>query len=266
MTGQLGTKINKILKIWPPGTVAATSWLESHGVYHQLASDYQRSAWIKRIGHGAFIRDGDQVEWQGALYAIQKHLKLPVHAAAKTALELQGITHFVSSGPDKTVHLFGTPRTKLPIWFKKQNWKADIRFTATLLFSGNGDLGCIEKNIGGFSIRISSRERAALELLHLIPHEQQFDEACLLFESLRTLRPELVQKLLENCRSIKAKRLFLHFADSTNQEWLKELNLSKVNLGKGKRVIAEGGVFIPKYDISVPKISQGVESEELEGP
>lgn len=266
MTGSIGTKINQILKLWPQGTVAATSWLEAQGVYHQLARDYERSAWIKRIGHGAFIRDGDEVGWQGALYAVQKHLNLPIHAAAKTALELQGITHFVSSGPSKPVYLFGAPRAKLPTWFKQGDWKAKIHFTATLLFSGQDGLGLTEKNIGGYSIRVSSRERAVLELLHLVPHDQQFDEAKLLFEGLRTLRPELVQKLLENCRSIKAKRLFLHFADSTNQAWLKDLKLSQVDLGKGKRVIAEGGVFIPKYDISVPKTSQGGEQEELEGP
>jgi len=33
-----------------------------------------------------------------------------------------------------------------------------------------------------------------------------------LLEGLMSLRPDLVQELLESCRSVKAKRLFLYFA------------------------------------------------------
>lgn len=265
MNGDGGSKINKLMKAWPQGTVAVSSWLEAQGIYHQLASGYERHSWIQRIGHGAYIRDGDQVGWQGALYAIQQHLRSPIHVAAKTALEYQGILHFVRSNPAKEVFLFGANKSKLPTWFKTNNWKASIHFTATQLFSGVEDLGLIEKSIGAYSIQISTRERAALELLHLVPQFQDFEEAHLLFESLRTLRPELVQKLLEKCRSIKAKRLFLYFAESTNQEWFKELKLKRIKLGSGKRVISKGGHFNSKYNISVPKLANGVANEELEG-
>jgi hypothetical protein len=266
MASEPKTKINSLLRIWPIGTVAATSWLEDQDIYHQLATDYQKSAWIKRIGHGAFIRDGDQVSWQGGLYAIQKHLRLPIHAAAKTALELHGIVHFVPTGLSKVVHLFGAPRAKLPTWFRSHDWNINLRFTATSLFSeGANQLGLAEKTVGAFSIQCSSRERAILELLHLIPYAQGFEEAKLLFESLRTLRPDLLQALLQNCHSIKVKRLFLYFADLTNQPWLQDLELTKIELGKGKRVIGEGGVFDPKYNISVPKISTGGDANELEG-
>ncbi|MEK6706335.1 MAG: type IV toxin-antitoxin system AbiEi family antitoxin domain-containing protein [Bdellovibrionota bacterium] len=261
MSGEIGTKINQVLKVWPQGTVAASSWLEAQGIYHQLAQGYEHSAWIKRVGHGAYIRDGDQVDWQGALYAIQNHLKLPIHAAAKTALELHGITHFVSSGPAKAVFLLGAHRSKLPSWFKAHDWGTAIHFSATQLFSRTQELGLTQKDIGNYSIQVSSRERAVFELLHLVPQSQGYDEASLLFESLRTLRPDLVQQLLENCGSVKVKRLFLHLAEKTNQEWFSELNLLKVALGKGKRVIAEGGVFDSKYGISVPNLPK-VETEE----
>lgn len=267
MSGLKGTKINQILKTWPQGTVAATCWLEANGVYHQLAHNYEQSAWIKRIGHGAYIRDGDHVDWQGAVYAVQRHLKLHVHVAAKTALELQGVVHFVPARSNgRSIYLFGAGRTKLPMWFKQYNWEVGVHFMATDLFSMPKNLGFIEKNMGTYSIRISSRERAALELLHLVLQEQDYEESKLLFEGLRTLRPDLVQKLLEHCRSIKAKRLFLHLADATNQPWVKELKFSRIYFGKGKRVIAGGGVFDSKYNISVPKISQGGEKDGVEGP
>lgn len=264
MSGKSATKINQLLKAWPHGTVAVSSWLEEQGIYHQLARGYEKHAWIKRVGHGAYIRDGDQVGWQGALYALQNHSKLPVHAGAKTALELQGIVHFVSPGPTKAVFVFGAHRVKLPSWFKGHQWGASVHFTATQIFSEAQDLGLTERTVGSFSIRVSSRERAVFELLHLVPQFQDYEEARLLFESLRTLRPGLVQELLENCGSIKVKRLFLHLAESTNQEWFKELSLKKVILGSGKRVIAGGGAFDSKYNISVPKFSFGVRVQGLE--
>ena len=259
-----GTKINKALKAWPHGTVATASWFEEFGIGHQLRSAYQQSAWIKRLSPGAFIREEDNVSWEGGLYAIQKHLHLPIHVAAKTALEFQGVAHFIPTVEGRSITLFATPRTKLPFWFKKHDWHVNLHFITANLFSGTKDVGLIEKSHENYSLCISSRERAILELLHLVPQSQSFEEAKLLFESLRTLRPEFVQILLQNCLSIKAKRLFLYFADSTNQPWLDDLDLSKINLGKGKRVIAGGGVFNNKYDISVPKIF-GEEKQELEG-
>ncbi len=90
------------------------------------------------------------------------------------------------------------------------------------------------------------------------------EEAKLLFEGLRALRPHLVQSLLEACKSIKVKRLFLHLADATGQPWLEDLKVDKIDLGKGKRVIAPGGHFDSKYNISVPKIHDGEAIKEDE--
>ncbi len=265
MSSDIGTKINHLLKTWPVGTIATASWLESQGVYHQLVAHYEHSAWIKRIGHGAFARDGDEVEWKGALFAIQTQLNLPIIAGGKTALELQGVSHFVSSGSGNFVYLFGTPRSRLPTWFQQHDWKAKIHFAPMNLFLDNTALGITDKIIGKFSIKLSTRERAILELLSLVPKSQEFDEAKLLFEGLRTLRPDLLQQLLEKCNSIKAKRIFLHLADTTNQPWFKDLDLAKIDLGKGKRMIGKGGSFDSKYNISVPKVSGGENQTEVDG-
>ncbi len=265
MGGALPSKINQILKQWPHGTVALSCWLESQGVYQQLAHKYEQTSWFERIGHGAFIRSGEKVEWTGALYAVQNQAKLSIHAGAKTALELLGHTHFVSAGR-KRIFLFGAPHVLLPSWLKKRDWGENIRYTSPELFSGPYEHGLTEKSTDSFSIRISSRERAILELLYLVPAQQQYEESRLLFEGLRTLRPDLIQSLLEACTSIKVKRLFLHLADATNQPWLGELKFKKISLGKGKRVIGEGGHFDSKYGLSVPKIREGGNPETEEGP
>ena len=68
------TKINKILNIWQQNVVGTSAWFEANKIYYQLVASYERSHWIQKIGNGAYIRDGDHVQWQGGLYAIQKQL------------------------------------------------------------------------------------------------------------------------------------------------------------------------------------------------
>jgi hypothetical protein len=74
-------------------------------------------------------------------------------------------------------------------------------------------------------------------------------------EKLRSLRPHLIQQLLEYCNSIKVKRLFLYLAELHNQNWFHSLDLSKVELGKGKRQITSCGHYVPKYKLSLPDLS-----------
>ena len=72
-------------------------------------------------------------------------------------------------------------------------------------------------------------------------------------EGLNNLRPAVVQELLERCKSVKVKRLFLYMADKASHEWFNHIMVAKVDLGTGKRAIVKDGVYIPKYEITVPK-------------
>lgn len=71
-------------------------------------------------------------------------------------------------------------------------------------------------------------------------------------EMLSILPPKNVQRLLEECRSVKVKRLFLFMAEKARHAWFEALDLDKVDLGSGKRVIAKGGVYDKKYQITIP--------------
>ena len=62
-----------------------------------------------------------------------------------------------------------------------------------------------------------------------------------------------VQTLLENCQSVQVNRLFLYMTEKADHAWFNQLELARFDLGKGKRSIAEHGVFIDKYGITVPK-------------
>jgi len=45
----------------------------------------------------------------------------------------------------------------------------------------------------------------------------------------------------------------MFLAESHNHAWAKKLDLSKVNFGKGKRMIVKGGRLDAKYNITVDK-------------
>ena len=99
---------------------------------------------------------------------------------------------------------------------------------------------------------MSAPERAILELLDEVPERETFHQADMLMEGLRNLSPRRLQKLLSDCRSIKVKRLFLWYAERHNHAWLKKLDRSGINLGRGKRMLVRGGKLDPKYSITVP--------------
>jgi hypothetical protein len=255
MSGEKRQKLNQLLRQWPAGTVATIPWLEKHGVYQQLAFEYEKSGWLERVGRGAYVRAGDRATWQGALHAIQEQLDLAIHVGGKSALELKGFEHFVVGGSGAPLDLFSQSHRRLPAWLVKHEWERKLTLHHGQLFRSGENLGLSQHEVGTFALKVSSPERAMLETLSLVPKEQGFEEARLLMEGLTGLRPKLVQALLEQCTSIKTKRLFLYLADHCNHGWVAKLDLKKVDLGSGNRVIVKGGKLDPKYRITVGRES-----------
>ncbi|MFA4874263.1 MAG: type IV toxin-antitoxin system AbiEi family antitoxin domain-containing protein, partial [bacterium] len=167
--------------------------------------------------------------------------------------QLKGYAHFLPLGKRPQVFLFGSRLTKLPSWFQKHDWGASIEYLMTNLFPEKLESGLTTHDLGSYSISVSAPERAIMELLHIVPQRQSFEEARLLMEGLTTLRSQLVQELLELCRSVKVKRLFLFLAEECHHSWMKQLKTTKINLGKGKRFIIQNGRLDPIYNITVPK-------------
>jgi hypothetical protein len=251
MTTDNRTKINSLISQWPRSTVASVSYLKEQGFSQELLAWYKRSGWLESYGRGAYVLAGDKVEWTGALYALQKQLKMCVHAGGKTALELKGYGHFIPTR--QKLFLYGERGSSLPLWFRKSMKPGDYRYVRTNLFSPGYAEGLTEFKSREFSITLSAPERASMEMLHLVPKDVGFEEASLITENLAGLRPELVQKLLGACRFVKVKRLFLYLAEKYSHPWFSRLDLSKLDLGKGKRLIVQHGMLDKRYQITVPR-------------
>lgn len=242
---------------WPTGQVFTTHYLSKRGYSNQQLQNYLKSGWLERIGVGAYKKSHDQVEWSAGLLALQNQLSLPIHVGGKNALSFLGKGQYLQLGK-MSLSLYGPSKTYLPAWFKKCSWAAKITYQQSNLFEetredfGSKDLGYTSKEVSKHEIVMSSAERAMLEYLDTLPNQGTYQEALELMENLTSLRPLVMQKLLETCKSLKVKRLFLHLAEKVNHQWFDKLQVEKINLGTGKRVVFKSGRLDPKYQITVP--------------
>jgi hypothetical protein len=83
-----------------------------------LQNYYANNGWLKSIGRGAFVKfNSDNLNIDGALYALQSQLHLPIHVGGQFALALHKIARYARSKNNWT--LFSAEKTPLPSWFKK---------------------------------------------------------------------------------------------------------------------------------------------------
>lgn len=243
-------KINKLLKSQPSGTVFLSSWLSQNGFSSQLLNRYKKSKWLYSLGNGAWMRVGEKPTYQGAIYALQHQSNTTIHLGGKTALSILGKAHYLELNKQQII-LFGTTNEKLPTWFTNYQWGLKINFYSTSFLPPKLGLQTLETS--SFNIQISNPSRAFLESLYLAPKKQNLVECYEIMEGLNNLIPKQVQYFLEQCNSVKVKRLFLYMAEKSGHQWFKHINTDNINLGKGKRSIIKNGVYISKYLITVPE-------------
>lgn len=230
--------------------MATSAHLKTLGITPQDIQNYTTSRWLVSLGRGAFKRPMETVTWQGALYSLQTQLKLPLHVGALTALEMSGNSHYVRFAATKA-YLFSPLNVSLPLWFRT-NWGSDVRHVQTKLLPV--DLGLTERRAPeGFTLKASSAERAALELLHLAPKEFDLLEAGMILEGMTSIRPKLMQSLLEQCASVKVRRLFLYLAERAGLPVMRHLDLDRIHLGAGDRSLVPQGRYVAKYQLLLPK-------------
>ena len=263
-------------KTLPEGLLVDAAWMERHGYSSSLRSQYVSAGWLEQPVRGTYKRPRGTLSWQQVVISLQVLLEQPLIVGGRTALDLQGFSHYVSVEGQQTIHLYG--REPPPGWLNKLPLKETFRFhnSQTLFKSVPVTKGLtsldwdVENNVGSsndslhgtlnrlpwgqwnWPLTLSAPERALFELLDELPNQESFHQVDMLVEGLRTLSPRRLEKLLADCRSIKVKRLFFFFADRHQHAWLKRLDRSKVDLGTGKRMLVKGGRLDPMYQITVP--------------
>jgi len=250
-------KLNQLVEQLPYGAVVPQAWLEQRGVSSSKASYLASSDWLMRVGHGAYSRKGTPLTWESAVFGLQygqPPANLRIWPGGFTALDLAGFAHYLSLG-HKTVQLFGKPGARLPRWFTAAEWGVAINYSSSDLFNECMPSDFVEyMSATHYSFWASSPERAVLEWLNVLSDELLFGDAVVdTFSGLGTLRPAHLQSLLERCRSIRVKRVFMVLARETQHAWYKHLNRSSINMGKGKRQIFNGGRLDKEFLVTVPE-------------
>ena len=250
MSTDTPTKINRLISSQPSGVVFQSRWLTSQGYSLDLQRRYRTGRWLTSIGSGAMIRTGDSVGYEGAIYSLQKQSDMSTHPGGRTALSLLGKAHYLELAV-KRITLFGAPEETLPAWFRHHDWGVNVEYHSTSFLPADVGLTTVEQK--SFSINVSGPTRALMECLYLAPGKQDLVEAFELMEGLNSLRPDQVQTLLEQSTSVKVNRLFLFLAEKAGHQWFNHLKKETINLGSGKRSIVERGVYVDKYQITVPR-------------
>jgi len=245
-------KLNQLVSGWQKGTVRTSSSLRADGYSDDLLAKYARNQWLDSFGHGAYKLYGNNIEWFGAIHALQTELNSTIHVAGKSALQLKGLAHNIT-GDLRKIDLFHHDSKYLPKWFLDHKWNITLNLTKTSK-CGNYNRFLTDITLDGITIQVSTPELAIMELLLKVPHSESYNEANLIMEGLLTLRSKVVSDLLLECKSVKVKRLFMHLAERHNHSWFKKLRLDNVDFGKGKRQIVSNGVLDSKYLITVPRV------------
>ncbi|NQW00975.1 MAG: type IV toxin-antitoxin system AbiEi family antitoxin [Rhodospirillales bacterium] len=281
MSIQKETKLNHLYKVLPEGLLASAVWLERKGYSSALRNQYVKSGWLDQPARGVFRRPGGALKWQQVVISLQSFLDVHPYVGGRTALELHGFTHYVSQEGSREVHLYSD--SKLPGWLGQLDCEAKfIQHNSSRLFQNDPihrGLTSVELNLKTEAVAradalhssltqhnwghwewpmtLSTPERAVLEMLDELPAKETFHQADMLMEGLRSLSPRRLQKLLEDCKSIKVKRLFLWFAHRHGFRFLHQLDESQIGLGAGKRMLIKGGHLDSKYLITVPEDMHG---------
>lgn len=178
--------------------------LDAFGISPYLAAKYARSGWLVRLGPGLYRLPSPPLDRDQSLLVLQER-DAGLHIGGRTALSWQGIRHNVEFAERLT--LWGTRPGPLPAWFT-----ADFptRYRSAQLFTPEvGALGIFTPPAVTPGVRVSSRERALVELLRDAGQGQDMEEARHLFEATSGLRTRVLGDLLSQCVSVKAVRMML---------------------------------------------------------
>ena len=247
----MATKIQQIMELVPRDSVLFGQWLSSHGLDARRQYAYMKSGWLVRITKGVYKMQGATPTMMAVVSSYNTQLDKHCIVGAFTALQLRGYAHYLPMGKPKA-YLFTDKTHKLPSWIVNGDWDMSVKYMTTS-FLGNDLLGVEPMTIEQHELLVSSPERSILECLNLPDASSSLLDIYYVMEGLTTLRPKLVQKLLESCTSLKVKRLFLYMAEKAKHPWFKALDIDRVNFGTSRLMVSPTGKYISKYIMTIPK-------------
>lgn len=236
----------------PEGQLVNRTWLKACGISRPRVDYALRAGKLEAVARGVYRRPGPPLKWEHVVYSLNE-MGCDVHVGGRSALELQGLAHYLPAGGVQRIDLYGSDR--IPAWVA--DFPAPFRFDLHTQnrFDPLPEAAVYPKPFGAWDWPVphSTPELALLELLTGVRDAADFSVADKFFESAVNLRPDLLSALLRACSQVKAKRLFLWFSDRHGHAWREALATEQIDLGRGKRMLIKGGAYDAAYQITVPR-------------
>lgn len=278
MGDQKRDKLKSLLDEVPAGFLVDSAWMRKMQIRRSSTHDYLRRGWLQPVIHGVYRRpsgrDGspkEHIDWRIAVMSAQTIMDYPFHVGARTALALRGHVHYLALGAAEKIFIYGDA----PRWLANlpTNGLPLLRSTRLFKTAGLGIEPLAAEPDGNhilflqsWTIRSSTPERAIIEALDELPENESFHNIDAIFEGLTTLRPRRITELLTDCTKVQVKRLFFVFADRHDHAWLKHIDRSNIDLGRGDRSFTKGGKLHPTYRITIPEEYLPGKPESADGP
>jgi hypothetical protein len=243
---------NTLLQKIPDGLVVTRQKMKKMGFTEPTIDYFLRSGKLTPVSHGIYRKPGPPLKWEHFVYSAVQ-LGHDIHVGGRSALDLLGFAHYLPLGGIQQIQLYS--EKKLPSWLTTTNEPIQIVPHHLKIFTNTPTTAITERPFGHWDwpIPYASLELALLELLNDVKDEASFKMADTYLEAATTLRPKILNQLLSACKKVYINRLFLWFAKRHNLQCIDSLNISDINLGKGKRMIVRGGSLDKEFQITVPK-------------
>lgn len=250
MVLEKSNKLNQLFRLdSAKGGLLFSSWLKRQGYSDQLLKSYRDRGWLSVLAKGVMYRIGAKVSAFGAVASYNEQMDKHFHVGALSALELWGFNHYVPMG--KPVLTLGHPKEEsVPDWMRLPEFDMQMKFFSTEIFPEQL-LADVERNDA--RLKVSVPEQAFFECLLLAPMHYSYMDLYYVMEQLVSLRPALLQRLLESTDNVRVKRFFLYMAEKAGHTWLTELDRERISIGSGKRQFARNGIYIPEFMMTIPK-------------
>lgn len=221
----------RLLPEAPRGTPLTAQWLQTQGLKGAQIGRLAEAGWLKRVRHGIYVLPGDELDRDASLASLSRYLP-GLHVASKTALSWRGVRHNLAC--HERLNLWGDKAIVLPRWFT-DTFPASYQ-TTHLFDSGLPTATGLAPLPGGHpDVRVSTPERAILELLSDVGKGQGLEEARHLVDGARSLRLDVLDELLAHLTRIKVARLAHTIAQELELPWAELARQHSERLGGGRR-------------------------------
>ncbi len=238
MATNISGKLKILYSFLKPGAPIRYADLEKLGISKDLAVYYVRAGWLERLGNGVYIKPGSEPELSLSIKLLNDTAK-DLHLGGKSALEVYGITHYLSYKP--ITYLYGSRPFNVPEWFSS---RFNCKYNQKHLFEEDVMQPLYVGSYEGRGEKwnsVSDPERAVLEMLSEVGLRQSLSEAVEIMESCYTLRSDVMETLLDACRSVKAVRLFRDIAKKISLPVISELSEMSLKRGSASNWVGKDG-------------------------